>query len=197
MTTDEIARNVRTLVRTVMGMPDNSVRPANQAAPVGGQVAQFATVQLVSSSEVGWANAGQVDNNDGTSVASVDQLESVVASVNFFRGADVAADPAGLAKAGSSAVTMARRLGQRLQLPSSAALMNDLGLGLLSVGEVRDLSSLVDANWESRGQVDLTFDISNQETEAVTTITSADVGLSFQPPGLPPRPPQDIEVTTT
>lgn len=194
MNVDAINRAVRDLVRTVMGMPDGSVRPADQMAPAGGQTTEIATVNIISTSEIGWAAQGQVDAEDGTSVASVDQLDEVVASVQFFRSPTK--DAAGKATYSNAAFDRAKRLGARLQLPTSVAAMSDAGLGLLRVGHARNLAALADSIWESRGQIDLVFNVSTIETEAVTTVTDVPVGIVFQPPGKAALPPLSTEVTT-
>lgn len=194
MTADAINLAVRDLVRAVMGMPNGSVRPADQMAPAGGQATEIATVKIVSTSEIGHAALTQADAGDDTSTASVDQLDEVVASVQFYRSP--AKDAAGKATYSNAAFDRAKRLGARLQLPSSVTLMNDAGLGLLRVGPARNLAALADSIWESRGQIDLTFNVSTIETEAVVTVTDVPVGIVFQPPGKAPLPPLSTEVTT-
>lgn len=194
MTTDDLNLAVRNLVRTVMGMADGSVRPTNQVAPAGAQTLEIATVQIITAAELGWANEGQIDNSDGSSTATVDALEEVVASIQFFRSPNP--DPVGLAKFSTAAVDRARALCRRLQLPSAVAAMNAAGLGLLRMSQVRDLTAIADSTWESRASVDLTFDVSTLESEAVQTILTGEIDLTFQPPGNAAAITRTFQVTT-
>jgi hypothetical protein len=85
---DDVAYNVRKLVRTVMSMPADSVRPAKQHVAAGGQVDEMATVEIISDDEVGTPTLSR--DTQGTVPSDVtteraDQTHSVVASVNFYR----------------------------------------------------------------------------------------------------------------
>jgi hypothetical protein len=85
---DDVNYAVRKLVRTVMAMPENSVRPAKQHAPAGGQVDEMATVEIISDDLVGtpgisYETTGTVPSDVTTE--RVDQVHRCVASVNFYR----------------------------------------------------------------------------------------------------------------
>jgi len=181
--TDVLNRNVRFLVQTVLGMPDNSVSPANQKRPRGAQSAERATVFIPEISDRGWAAPVRVStSSDGASITEgVDALKEFTASVNFY--GQPAADPAGLATFSTAALARAARLNQVLQLEASAELMEQLGLGYMGASKARDLTAVVDANYESRGQVDLYFCIVNRETAVVPTIAIANITFNFQAPG--------------
>jgi hypothetical protein len=85
---DDLNYDIRKLVRSVMGMPENSVRPAKQSVPAGGQFDEIATVDVISTDVLG---TGAVSHETVGSVPSdvtterVDQEHRVVASVNFYR----------------------------------------------------------------------------------------------------------------
>ncbi len=85
---DDVNYNVRKLVRTVMAMPEDSVRPAKQHVPAGGQVDEIATVDIFDSDAIG---TGAISYDTVGSVPSdvtterIDQEHKVVASVNFYR----------------------------------------------------------------------------------------------------------------
>jgi uncharacterized protein DUF3383 len=85
---DDLNYNVRKLVRTVMAMPENSVRPAKQSVPAGGQMDEIATVDILESPDLGWP-AFTYENADDTNASpvneNVDQLKRAVVSVNFYR----------------------------------------------------------------------------------------------------------------
>jgi len=85
---DDLNYNVRKLVRTVMAMPANSVRPAKQSAPAGGQVDEMATVDIISDEPLGtpavsYETVGTVPTDVTTQ--RVDNVHRFVASVNFYR----------------------------------------------------------------------------------------------------------------
>jgi hypothetical protein len=303
---DDIAFNVRKVIRTVMAMPENSVRPAKQHAPAGGQVDELATVDIIHDATVGtgaesMATVGTVP--DDVTTERVDNDHVLVASVNFYRrpptsaylrGATVSSDPAfyaglddggnggfditidgslrqitgidfagvttmagvaariqarlqvalasttcawdaanarfvvtspttgqasgvggavpptgsgppadisavlgfevsggaivvnnraGIARYSNAAFDRAARLAQRLQLSSSLALMNELGLSFVTASVPRNLTAIVDGDtWESRGQVDLTFSVVNRETAPLQTVLTVPLTTHSQAP---------------
>lgn len=80
--------DIRKLVRSVMSMPENSVRPAKQNVPTGGQVDEIATVDILDDDAIGtgarsYDTVGSVPNDVTTE--RVDQEHRLVASVNFYR----------------------------------------------------------------------------------------------------------------
>ena len=187
MTVDDLNLAVRNLVRVVLAMPDGSVRPANQSAPAGAQTKEFATVKIVT-----------VDVHDGdlgTAADEIDQtvtnevLESpevFVASVQFFRAPTK--DAGGIALYSMSAFERSVRLVRLLGMSSAIETMRIMGLGLMEVGTPRNLAGIADATWESRGQVDLTFNVISRDIAPIPVIESVDITIS-----VPPAPP----VTTT
>ena len=85
---DDLNYSVRKLVRTVMGMPENSVRPAKQHTPSGGQVDEIATVDIINDITVGtgarsYETTGTVPSDVTTE--HVDEDHVFVASINFYR----------------------------------------------------------------------------------------------------------------
>lgn len=180
MTTDDIGQAVRSLVRVVMGMPDDSVRPADQLAPAGAQTAEMATVKIITSEDVGRV-ARAVESDPEDEDASIEALEvpmRFVASVQFFRGPTK--DATGAAKYSTAAFNRAIELGQRLQLSSSVETMARMNLCLNDIGGARNLADLADANWESRGHVDLTFTVIKRITAPIQTITTVPVTVALQ-----------------
>lgn len=174
---DDLNRNIRELVRTVMGMPANSVRPANQIMPTGAQNDRRATVQIIDDRQVG-VSRRETAAPDPNLTESIDSVQVFTASIQFFGGTKH--DAAGIAKSQNWGLEMATRLGPRLRLASSIELMTKLGVLLLAEGTPRNLSGVVDATYESRGQVDLTFTAANREQADVPTLVSAAVELKVQ-----------------
>lgn len=189
---DDLNYCVRQLVRRVMAMPDNSVRPAGQIAPTGTQVAQFATVDILEAPEVGSTDRSLVTVDDVTNEA-LDSLYRFTVSVNFYKG--TAADAAGIAQYNNTAFDLASRLPQRLELSESILLMQQLGIQWIGASKPRNLRRLIDATWEGRGQIDLYFTVVNRELAPIGTFESVDVGLNVQEPDGTIQH-RDIEVTT-
>jgi hypothetical protein len=182
---DSLATDVRSLIEQVMGMPPNSVRPANQAFPAGGQTDKLVTVFLTSCDDLSidttYELVNPADPTQGTN--EVTQVpKQFLCSVNFYRGT-VAADPEGIAEYGASAMDQASRFIQLLQFSVNIDLMTSLGLAFVTSSKPRDLSALVDATWESRAQIDVTFMAINREAAVITTLESAEVDVSVQGPG--------------
>lgn len=196
---DDLSIRVRRLVRTVMEMPANSVRPAEQLAPAGGQTTEIATVKIIACDDAGWPAYSLEENADPTLVTEhLDVPKVFVASIQFFRRPAVNADATGgktavgIAKYSNAAFDRAARLAQRLQLSAGLELMTSLGLGLLEVGHPRNLSAIADATWESRGGVDVTFSAIARESADVNAILSAELDVTVQPD---PTTTSTIEVT--
>jgi len=182
--TDAVSYLVRYVVRMACGMPANSVRPANQLSPVGGQTDEFATVLIMSGGNIGGAALIHVPLTDGSEniTEAVEQLYRFTASIQFFRGADVMADPVGLAKWSSNAFDRAVRLGSLLELSAPRELMQRVGLCLIGKGSARDLSALNDAAWESRGSVDLEFCVVGSESAIIANYNQIAIVLAAELP---------------
>lgn len=189
---EDVTRIICGLVRTVMEMPANSVRPSDQKAPTGGQTKEFATVKIISARLAGHPGSSYVNAGDDLT-ERVDAVHVMSVSVQFFRSPQ--ADAAGLAKYSRAAFDKAVRLRQRLHMAAHVELMRTLGLGLLDVGEARDLTTVVDASYESRGQIDLTFNVVHRETAAIKSIATVPVDLAVQPPDGPEQT-RAFEVTS-
>ena len=145
--TDLLATNrkVRELVRLTLGMPGNSVRPANQGAPADG-TEQFATVLLTVLTPTGWDDT-KFENTAQTPIAAgrpvletIHGQRRVMASVQFFRG---------------NAYEQALRLSTLLQSSAAQERMSNAGLGLIRLTDAKDLTALNNTKFESRGQIDL------------------------------------------
>lgn len=177
---DLLARNLRYLVRVTMGMPANSVLPANQKHPSGGETREWATVQIMDVVDAGqpiqrYEAVPSVHTDVAEAVQSVKQF---TASVHFHGQPE--ADAAGQAKYSNAAFDRAAAIRQRLSLSDSILRMENLGIGFLSASPARDLTSQVDQNWRSHGQVDLTFNVVDEQRAIVPAINLADLELDFQ-----------------
>ena len=151
-----INKTVRELVRTLLNMPANSVRPANQNAPAGAKTEQFATVLITIIDRTGWDESNLKNEiSPSTNVAeTIIGQRKFTASVQFFRG---------------DAYTKAARLGILLQTSSAIGKMQAVGLGLVKVGAATNLTAVVDTFWEERGQIIIEFHLVQVETVSTPT----------------------------
>jgi hypothetical protein len=188
---DQLNLAMRNLLVAVLGAPPATVRPADQTAPAGGQVDEFITVKIMDCQGLGGAR-DVVSDGRGGFVEEIQQVKRFTASVNFFKTAT--ADPAKRARRSNAAFDRAARLEQLLHLSASIETMQAMGLGLLDASAARNLAALVDANWESRGQIDLTFDVINREALPITTVVSAPVSITVQEGAVDAT--RNFEVTT-
>lgn len=176
----DVAQSIRTVIRTVMSMPDNSVVPEDQlSAGAGTETKQMATVKVIASRDVGWPSITR-QNVDGTPTSQVtenhDQIKEITASVNFYRGGNP--DNAGLAQWTLRAMDDASRVAQRLLLTTTEFLMVSLGLTYVDSSTPRDLTSLVGTRWKSRGQVDLKFYVVNRESDEIQSVGQGTIVLN-------------------
>lgn len=172
-----IEENFRGNIRTLLGMPANSVIRANQQnpPPSGGQEDQYATVLVQEIGTYGWdevtyvdpsqAGSGEQGSGDGPygGDETTDLTENITGqrrftvSVQFFRG---------------NAIVMAHTLGALLQSSNSITAMVADGICISRIGPVRNLSALVDTFFENRAQMDIEFNFINQEQVDMPTFAT-------------------------
>lgn len=180
----DVSRIIRALLVAVTGLPEADVRPADQVAPSGHQSKEYVTVRIDDVDGMGTparshTATGTVPNDVTTEHA--DQAEVMVVSVDFYRGPNT--DGAGIAKYTNKAFDRAARLPQQLALAVNVERMRAAGLGYLGASRPRNLSGVVDHTFESRGQIDLTFNVVNRESAPVETILTVPLTAKFQAPG--------------
>lgn len=186
---DSLATDVRSLIEQVMEMPANSVRPENQAFPAGGQTDRFVSVLLSNADDLEIDTTYElVDPTDPTQGTNevLQVPKQFTCSINFYRGT-VVADSEGIATYSASAMDQASRFVQLLQFSANLDLMTSLGVAFVDSTKPRDLSALVDATWESRAQLDVTFMAINRESAVIPTLESATIDVSIQAPGGTPH----------
>jgi hypothetical protein len=165
---DRLGRAVRELVRQVMGMPAGSVRPANQVAPRGKATEGFATVLLIQTDDAGWTEQ-VISGTVGSEAQTLTVPRYVTASVQFFKGKAPLVDDAANSVYGGGGFDQASRLPSRLQLAVFVELMRTMRLGFIGASPPRDLTGLTNEQWESRGQVDLHFQVIAAEDAPIGT----------------------------
>lgn len=152
-------RKIRELIRLTLGMPDDSVRPANQHAPADG-TEQFATVQLTMFTPTGWDDVKFKNTALTLTEPFMPVLEtihgqrSVTASVQFFRG---------------NAYEQALRLSTLMQSTAAQERMSIIGIGLVRMTDAKDLTALNNTRYEPRGQIDLMLHTITSESAQTPT----------------------------
>jgi hypothetical protein len=183
---DVVANVIRYAVRTVLQMPQNSVRPANQNVPAGPQGQQFATVLVTDVSQVGYdqekivnmPDVGDPPVDPETVKWTLTGPRIVEASLQFFRG---------------DAYSKACRAVSLLQSSFMTETLQALGLGFKSAGKVLNLTALVDDTWESRAQVNIQFCVIAQEQTILNTFGTFPIALESDDSS--PANTTDFEVT--
>jgi hypothetical protein len=153
---DAANKALREIVRSLLAMPENSVRPANQNAPTGTVSDQFATVLLTTIEKRGQDDWYSADLNvpDQSIQETIVGQRRLTASIQFFRG---------------DAMTKAARLQGLLQSSIAASMLQTAGLGLVAVGSPVNLTGVIDTYWEQRAQLEVQFHCISAEELTVPT----------------------------
>lgn len=167
MTVDDINKLIRRFVRETLGMPENSVRPANQVAPTGKQSEQFATV-LITLIDATGEDDRRLANEAAPSLNVAETIigqRRLVASVQFFRG---------------DAYTKACRLNTLLSMSSAVDRLQAIGLGFVRASPVRNLTAVIDGAWEERAQIDLEFHLVAKEVQSLPTYGTFPISVTTE-----------------
>lgn len=159
-----VARNIRTVIRTLLGMDENAVRRANQKSPAT-STTLFASVLVSPAGTLGWDTLHAV--NEPAPSENIEEtvlgMREVTASVQFFN---------------AGALDMATLLNHRLQHSDGIALMQSLGLGLVASSTVQDLTGVVDADYEERARIELHFYAVSKDSESIETYGTFPISIN-------------------
>lgn len=197
-----LEQNFRGLVRTLLGMPANSVHRANQfnPPPAGDQATQFATIFMQQLGVMGWdevthvngTTEGYGEGGEGDGPFGGEEDNSGLGTGGFGDGGyggDVPVDITELITGPrhfvasvqffrGNAIVQANRLTALLQSSSGVALLLASGVGIGKIGSVRNLSALVDTYFENRAQLDIEFTIIAQEQITLETFDTFPTSLT-------------------
>lgn len=169
MTDIDIASDkIRLLIRTALGWPANSVRPAYQNAPTGKNSDKYATVLLTNFIGSGW-DANRLTDDTATTVIVSDTVgqRQVTAQVQFYR---------------TDAYKTAAALSALLQKQSVIQSMADTGVGLVRVGQVTNVSKVINTKWEEQASVNVDFNVISLETETLTSFNKFPIQITPETP---------------
>lgn len=158
-------REFRALIRDLLGMPENSIRPANQAAPVGTQDDPFITVLITQESSIGLDPISLSDGLGTLVDIKAEGLYPVTLSVQAFR---------------NGAVDKISRLKTLFTHPLVHERLMALGLGYISASVVRNLTGVLNRTiQEERAQIDFTFHTLRSETISIESIGVVPISVAL------------------
>ena len=151
-------------------MPEHSVRPANQNAPVSEGV--FATVLVSNVDGQGWDDYNLKDTAPIIPTLPVtNMVETIIGqrtftcSIQFFR---------------EGAMTYAASLKSLFLSASVQEKLQLLGIGFVSCSQVRDLSTVQSTFWEERSQVNVVFHVIAKFTNDMPIYTTFPIEISTE-----------------
>ena len=166
---------LRTIIQSLLGMPDNSVRPSMQNAPIT-KGEEYITVQIISEVAEGTDETGWQDI-DGDTLHANELLSGVritSANIQHYNG---------------DAITRLRLLMDRFQSALGTSLLEDAGFGYINCVGIQDLTGLLpDSEWQTRAT--MRFDFYSEHNDSVLT------PLIVQLPPITLYPDMNSEVTT-
>jgi hypothetical protein len=141
---------LRTIIRLMLEMGENAVRPANQNAPIY-KGEEYITVHIVSEHAEGTDETYWEDTDDR--LVAIEHLSGVrltSASIQYYNG---------------DAYERLRVLSSRLQSYFASEMMSDAGFGFVAVSSVQDLTGLLpDEIWQSRAVMRFDFYVEVNDT---------------------------------
>jgi hypothetical protein len=145
---------LRTIIQTLLEMPDNSVRPANQNAPMyKGEI--YMTVQIISEVGQGTDDSSwqDVDGDDLHAIETMSGVRITSANIQHYNG---------------DAIGQLRLLADRLQSYMGTQYLEDAGFGYIVVASITDLTGLLpDAEYQTRAT--MRFDFYTEHNDQVVT----------------------------
>lgn len=156
-----IQNGVGDVIRTVLAMPDGSVRRANQdGSPAGNQGEDYATTQIITLSPDGRESRTVTNAANNQVTEALEGYRTFMLSINFYRPASNGVD---------TAFDRAVRLQTLIRSSLASTLLNAINVGVVSVGSPRDLTAVVDTFFEDRAQMDIEFSTITKETVTLDT----------------------------
>jgi hypothetical protein len=133
---------LRIIIRLLLDMPENAVRPSDQNAPiVKGE--EYITVQITAEHAEGTDETEWLDDDALHATEHISGVRLVSASIQYYNG---------------DAYRQLRSLSSRLQSELATQMFSDAGFGFVAVANVTNLTGLLpDEIWQSRAVMRLDF----------------------------------------
>ena len=143
---------LRTIIRTLMAMPENAVRPSNQNAPIF-KGEEYITVQIISEVGQGLDDSSWEDVDQLHAIEHLDGLRITSANIQYYNG---------------NAFDQLRLLTDRLQSALGTGYLSDAGFGYITVASLNDITGLFpDEEWQTRAT--MRFDFYTEHNDSVLT----------------------------
>jgi hypothetical protein len=161
---------VRDLINTILNKEDfailakdNGLRP----------IEAYADVDIMIDTAIGWESK-ILDNRqvDPDIDQTIEGAREIMVSIGFYRDDE-----------DDTAMDNARRTRTGFMRETSLAALRAVNMGLTSRSEVRDISEVLEAEWEKRAQFDLTLSAIGTDAEILRSIESGSISGEFQTPG--------------
>ncbi len=171
---DFIALNnqMKTWIKDVTSLDNGHVinQNDNNPRPIG----QYATVRIFDPIELGHDTTNIIDAVNDTVDINYQGVRQIMVGINIYR--DDTVTPI------NTALSVMASLKSSLNRVLTKEYFAGLNIGIINASATRELSSVVNQNWESRKQADFFFyinDISVENIEAITKISGTGFGTNY------------------
>jgi len=141
---------LRKIVRDLLDMSENAVRPANQNAPIY-KGEEYATVQIVSEIAEGWdeSEVTAIEKSELQAAERMSGIRRASVTIQYFNG---------------DAYSRLRLLSDRFQSAFATQMFEDAAMGFSFVSGVQDLTGLLsDEEWQSRAAMKLDVYVEHED----------------------------------
>jgi len=161
-------QSIRHYIAQVTGLDiDTGVRKADQDAPTGSD--PFATVKIILVSSIGHDEISGVDRTADVDIDEIrNGLREFTASINFFN---------------TEALNNAYKMQGSSYETASLEFLGSKNLGFARSSDVRDLTEIDLARYEERAQLDMFFNVIDDNTNVVSSIQSQEIDGTLEADG--------------
>lgn len=129
----------------------------------------YADLDLVSDTSIGWEERNQVDNvSDDDITETLQGAREIMVSIGFYR---------------DGSMDNARKVRTAFNRESVLGMLRAADMGLVSRSVVRDISEVLESNWERRAQLDVTLSAVGTDEDIINSILSVSIEGEFQTSG--------------
>ncbi len=160
----------------VDGFTIDAKQPEDAPRPVGA----YADVDFVSDTGIGWENRSLENNiGDDDITETIEGARQLLVSIGFYR---------------DGSMDTARKVRTAFMRQSVLSTLRAAKVGMVDRSEVRDVSEVLESDWERRAQFDLTLSAVGTDIDIINSILIVSIDGDFQTRGK--SIPISIEVNT-
>jgi len=167
---------IRDITNSILGVPGFAIKSKDKGQRPKGA---YADVDVMVESSVGWEEKTLSPNSPTDLISTSQGARVILVSIGFYR---------------DSAFDNARAVKNGFIRESTLQALSLGGLGLVDRSDVRDVSEVLETDWEDRAQFDLTLSAVGNDSELIDCINSAIVSGAFETRGK--SIPISVEVNT-